>query len=278
MPKTILSAFRWTGTKRYLAAELIAKFPPTMNSYYEQFVGSGAVVAKLILSPIRWNRIICSDINPYLIAIWKIIQDNPQYLLDVYTEKWTYINQLTTEPEKQKYYNEQRDEFNQTLNPLIFFFLCRHSQMGMVRFNQKGEYNVPYHLLGRGASPKRVAKLFKFWHDLIQPIEFRCCDYQEIKPEINDFSYLDPPYFNGSSPIYSQSIDPDKFVQYIRDLKCKFLLTLGGKNDKKDNTFVFPEDMRSSIKHEYLPSGNGSFRRIHGDNKNMVYESIFFNY
>lgn len=275
MPKTILGAIRWTGTKRYISQELITKFPKEIDVYYENCVGSGAVVARLIQSDIKYNHIVCSDNNVHLIGLWKMIQSEPDYLLRYYIERWTELNSFETEHEKSMYYNTQRALFNREKLPEQFFFLCRTSYLGLVRFNKRGAYNVPFCLGSKGVSPKRVVKLINFWTNLIQPIEFRCCDYREIKPGPDDFVFLDPPHFN-TSVMYNGEISKDELFEYCKNLPCKYMLMLNGKSDKVDKTVEVPAEL--SLTHEYIKMGSGSFRKLHGDNGNVVFESIYTNY
>ena len=74
-----LSPFiKWVGGKRQLLHDINALIPVEFGRYYEPFVGGGAVF--LNLAP---KHAVINDFNPELINTWKIVQFNPQKLLDV---------------------------------------------------------------------------------------------------------------------------------------------------------------------------------------------------
>lgn len=276
MSKTILPIIKWTGTKRYVAQEIVSKFPDYIDTYYEPFIGSASIVANLLKSNKKWKRIICSDINSDLISLWNLIKTNPNFLLKYYTEKWTELNSYNTESDKSKYFVTQRDLFNQEKKPEQFFFISRTCYSGLVRYNSKGNCNTAFHLNRPGINPSKLSKLLEFWHQLIQPIEFFCTDYKYIIPETKDFCFFDPPYWNVTSSIYYGKISSDDFLNFISNLNCNYAITVDGKNNNDDRTFIMPKYL--GLNHEYITMGNSSFRRLKGDTMNIVKESLYKNY
>lgn len=102
MKNNILTPIKWTGCKRTQADRIIQQMPDNITSYCELFLGSGAVMIKLLndypekLS--NCKHVICSDTNADLIIMWKLIKDNPNKLIDFYTKEWkernTYLGKL----------------------------------------------------------------------------------------------------------------------------------------------------------------------------------------
>lgn len=275
MSKTILPIIKWTGTKRYVAEKIVSKFPDEMDTYYEPFIGSGAIVAKFLESGKKYNKIVCSDINPDLIGLWALIKNNPNYLYDYYVEYSNKLKSLSSISEQRAFFVLKREEFNFNKTPELFFCLGRTSYGGLVRYNSSGNFNSSFHINRSGIIPNRLKNILKFWHELVQPIEFKCCDYKQIQPNENDFIFLDSPYFNMTSPIYYGKINYDDYCNYIRSLKCKYAMTLDGYNEDNDNTIVIPKDIYKT--HEYMEMGVSSFRKLQGNN-NMVHESLYLNY
>lgn len=117
--------------------------------------------------------------------------------------------------------------------------------------------------------------MFNSSHELLNDnnIDFQCCDYQEIQPNINDFLYLDPPYANTNG-LYSGGLDLNEFYNYLRNLKCNYILSFDGISGDEDNTVALPQELYTQ--HIYLNSGNSSFKRlIESDKQAQVFESLY---
>ena len=69
-----------------------------------------------------------------------------------------------------------------------------------------------------------------------------------------------------------------KTALYILDKGVKYLMSFDGKSGNVDNTCsVVPEECYEQ--HLYIKSGNSSFKRVTGNDKNsMVYESLYMNF
>lgn len=70
-----------------------------------------------------------------------------------------------------KYYYEVRDRFNKNHNPLDFLFINRSCFNGMIRFNRKGEFNVPYGHKNNRFSKAYITKIvnqIKYVEEMLQ--------------------------------------------------------------------------------------------------------------
>jgi DNA adenine methylase len=132
---------KWTGSKRYLANDIVNYFPKEIDTYYEPCVGGGSIIRQLLESDIKVKRYICSDINSYLINLWKLIKDNPKELIASYTQMWNEMNKEDDVQFRKNYYLQVRERFNNGHNATDFFFLSRTATNGLIRFNSKGEFN-----------------------------------------------------------------------------------------------------------------------------------------
>lgn len=108
-------------------------------------------------------------------------------------------------------------------------------------------------------------------------VEFLCRSYEMIIPENkNDLVYLDPPYFNTKGMYYGK-LEFDRYFTWLRTLRCRWAMSFDGRTDKEDFTYAVPDDLY--VKHEYLCSGNSSFRRVIGKDRHAeVSESLYLNY
>ena len=283
---------KWSGSKRSQAEEIIARFPRTIDTYYEPFCGGCSVLHRLLNAPaISVKRYVVSDINADLIATWQEIKTNPNSLIEAYTTLWTQFNygfekdflssseyRSALFAHRKEFFYAIRERLNKEHRPSDFLFLMRTCVNGMPRYNNSGFYNSPCHFSRPGIDPVKLGRICHRWSDLLNKnhVEFICCPYEEIVPERkNDLVYLDPPYFNTKG-MYFGAIEFDKFFSWVGALPCKWALSFDGRTDKEDFTVEVPPDLYTT--HEYLKSGNSSFRRVTGKDRHAnVEESLYTN-
>jgi len=268
-------AIKWSGSKRSQAEKIISYFPQEINTYYEPFCGGASVLRRLLDSGIKVNSYICSDVNDGLIALWNEIKNNPTEVSDYYAKLWQELNHDTDKERKKQYFARIRERFNREKNPLDFMFIMRTTTNGMPRYNKKGEFNNTFHVTRDGIAPQTLEKVLYDWSKLLNQhnVEFRCCSYEKIQPEKDDFVYLDPPYANTKGMYYG-TIDYDRLWEWLKNIKCKYVLSFDGRSGDTDSTYEVPKHIYST--HEYILSGNSSFKRTIGKSRDsMVYESLY---
>jgi DNA adenine methylase len=274
---------KWSGSKRSQAKEIIQYFPQQIDTYYEPFCGGCSMMRMLLDSDISVKKIVCSDLNGDLISLWNKIKNCPDEIMSQYKKMWTELNSTSDVDVKRKYFEQKRDEYNKTHNPFIFFFIMRTTTNGMPRYNKNGEFNNSFHLTRNGITPDNLQPILQEWSEKLNKvdIEFRHCSYEDIfsQAKINDFLYLDPPYFNTKG-MYFGGLDFDKFFSELSKLKqnnIKFIMSFDGKSGNVDNTCNVPTECYNH--HLYIKSGNSSFKRTIGKDSNaMVYESLYLSY
>lgn len=266
---------KWSGSKRSQAENIINHFPKEIDTYYEPFCGGASVLRRLLESDVKVNRYICSDLNDGLIALWNEIKNNPDKVYKHYIKLWNELNMDDDKERKKKYFTMVRERFNKEKNPLDFMFIMRTTTNGMPRYNRNGEFNNSFHITRNGIVPETLENIINEWSELLNRnnVEFRCCSYEDIKPNENDFMYLDPPYANTKGMYYGK-IDYEKFWSWLRNCKCKYALSFDGVSGEVDSTYEVPKDIYSI--HKYLTNGNSSFKRTIGNsNDSIVYESLY---
>lgn len=241
---------KWIGSKRKQADEIVARFPRQIATYHEPFVGSGAVLFRLLNSGIKVERFRCSDLCKPLIDLWnKVIQD-PRLLASRYEEMWNGLK------EKGKpAYDEIRDRFNESGDPCDFFFLLRTCRIGLVRFNRRGQFMVPFHRGESGLPPEPAKRLIGEWHRLLRhhDVQFVVRDFATIKSKPGDFLYLDPPYRVPKCRLYLGRFDHTKFFEWLGQQKGGYALSLNGFVGDEDRRVEVPR----SLYHEELLLDNG---------------------
>lgn len=269
---------KWSGSKRSQAEEIIRRFPKEIDTYYEPFCGGASVLRRLLDSDIKVNRYICSDLNRGLIDLWNMIKNNPDIVTLQYAYMWNDLNKDDDVNRKRAYFEMVRDRYNKLHDACDFMFIMRTTTNGMPRYNKNGDFNNSFHITRNGIQPDKFEKIVHEWSELLNifDVEFICCSYEEIKPNKNDFMYLDPPYANTKGMYYG-ALDYDKFWNWLRNVDCRYALSFDGISGDIDNTYAVPKDLYEH--HEYLLNGNSSFKRTIGkSNDSIVYESLYLNY
>lgn len=274
---------KWSGSKRSQCEDILGYFPQNIETYYEPFCGGCSMLMGLINSEIIVKRYVCSDINKDLIALWEKVKYSPDEIYESYESLWKELNKDNDIDRKRKFFEEQRDIYNKTHDPLVFFFIMRTTTNGMPRYNQKGEFNNSFHVTRNGIKPELLKPILTEWSVKLRKnnVEFVHRSYEEILGEVKegDFIYMDPPYFNTKG-MYFGGIDFELFFVFLENvskMNVRFALSFDGKSGDIDNTYSIPENCYR--RHLYIKSGNSSFKRTIGKDKNaIVYESLYLNY
>ena len=266
---TIPSLVKWTGSKRSQACS-IAKLIPTYRTYFEPFVGSGALLY-LAARP----GSVAGDIYKPLIDLWQMVQQNPELVINDYAKQWKSLQDNLPD-----YYYTVRDRFNETLTPLDLSFLMRTCVNGIVRFNERGGFNNSFHLSRKGMEPVRFKAIVRAWHEVIQGVRFVCQDYADTVEEAKkgDFVYFDPPYA-GNKQRYSEDLDLKRFFGVLADLnrrEIRWALSFDGKRGDKDLTHDVPKDLY--VRQLFITSGNSAVGKVLNGPVEEVQESLYLNY
>jgi DNA adenine methylase len=122
---------RWAGGKSWLAERIKGVAPLGLKTYYEPFLGSGAVF--FALAP---SRAVLSDLNPELVNAFRMVQREPEDL----------IARLEGFTGGEKEYKEVRASSPraQIERAARFLYLNRTCWNGLYRVNADGGFNVPY--------------------------------------------------------------------------------------------------------------------------------------
>lgn len=210
------------------------------GKWIEPFMGSGVVGFNIIP-----RNAVFADSNPHLINFYNAIASGKIDGLKV--RKFLEQQGEILSRCGQDYYYEVRERFNKTHEPLDFLFLNRSCFNGMIRFNRKGDFNVPF-----GHKPQRFAKAYitkivnqvDYVHVMSRHSNwsFICQDFRETLKDISegDFVYCDPPYV-GRHVDYFDSWDEDNeqyLFETLNQSSCKFILSTWHSNQHRENVFL----------------------------------------
>lgn len=176
---------RWAGGKSQLLHELMKHVPLKYDSYYEPFVGGGAMFFAL-----KPEISVLSDSNGELINTYTVVRDNVEDLIRV----------LPSYRNDKEFFLEVRSfnpmEMSDLERAARFIFLNKTCFNGLWRVNSKNVFNVPF---GNYKNPKICdAGTLRLASKALQGVNLQATYYQNVILEDsvseNAFMYLDPPY------------------------------------------------------------------------------------
>lgn len=261
---------KWSGSKRNQAHAILAYMPTDFETYYEPFIGGGSVMC--MLSP---KKGVAGDTCQPLVAFWNMLREFPNVLIESYAENWQKLQDKGV-----SYYYEVRDRFNRTKAPEDLLFLSRTSINGLIRFNNMGNFNSPFHHNRKGIEPHRLGEIITMWSERIQGMTFVNKDFRKTLESAtkDDFVYLDPPYFHTKG-MFGEKLAFEELCDCLEDLNkrgIRFMLSYDGNRGDKSMVVELPQELYK--RHEMMYSGNSSFSRLFRSENRVVYESLYLNW
>ncbi|AQS58223.1 DNA adenine methylase [Desulforamulus ferrireducens] len=181
---------KWVGGKRQLLQDILKHIPDKFPTYYEPFLGGGAVLFHL-----QPNRAVVNDINEELINVYTVIRDNLEELIEDLKEhknEAEYFYEIRELDRDKKKYNQ----LSNVKRASRIIYLNKTCYNGLFRVNQQGEFNAPF---GRYKNPNIVNEttlraVSNYFNKA--KITFKCGDFEEAVSGIRkgSFVYFDPPY------------------------------------------------------------------------------------
>ena len=181
----------YTGNKFKLLPQIIPLFPDNINTFVDLFCGSSTVALN-----VKANRLICNDSNEPLIEVLKYLQAS---------DKEAILKEISDIIDEFDLYNHEnggyyllRDIYNQYKRPLDLYVLSCFSFNFQIRFNKRGEYNMPSGKDRSRYSRTLEENLSKFVDKVkTMNIEYVSNDFRTFNISLlgkGDFVYCDPPY------------------------------------------------------------------------------------
>ena len=183
---------KWAGGKRQLIPILNENLPKSFGTYYEPFIGGGALLFH-ILTERNAQKCSISDLNSDLVLTYTTIRDK----IDELVSSLKNHEKNYQEDSKTYYYSVResnpKSEIEKTSKLL---FLNRTCFNGLYRVNSKGKFNVP---LGRYTNPNIVNEDNLRSVSAIlntSKVAIKCRDFESVLRDAKkgDLIYFDPPY------------------------------------------------------------------------------------
>ncbi len=220
-----LQLLKWVGNKQRFADQIIGYFPSSFRTYFEPFVGSGAVLGTL-----RPHQAIAGDALSPLIEIWQALSDAPEELKTWYAARW----QTVDAGDKVDEYERIKASYNAKPNGPDLLFISRSCYGGVVRFRQRDGFISTPCGSHRPISPRSFARRVDEWHPRVQGATFLHADFEDVIDQASDGDvvYCDPPYTHSQAILYgAQRFDLSRLFAAIDRAKARgarVLLSIDG--------------------------------------------------
>ncbi len=183
---------KWAGGKRQLIPILNENLPETFGTYFEPFLGGGALLFHM-LTERQSQKCSISDLNSDLVLSYTTIRDRTEALI---TSLKNHEKNYQKDSKSYYYSIRESNPRSQIEKTSRLIFLNRTCFNGLYRVNSKGKFNVP---LGKYSNPNIVNEdnLRSVSHILqSSKVAIQCRDFESVLRDAKkgDLVYFDPPY------------------------------------------------------------------------------------
>ncbi len=134
---TYVPPIKIQGKKTQLVNFILENKPNEFETWIEPFMGSGVVGFNA-----KPQKAIFADSNPHIVQFYNAIKN--KHINHLIVKQFLQEQGKILAEKGQDFYNEVREKFNREHQSLDFLFLNRSCFNGMIRFNRKLAFNVPY--------------------------------------------------------------------------------------------------------------------------------------
>lgn len=223
---------RYQGGKARISTEIanqIISFAPRERERERKrvlvslFCGACSVETKL--AP-YFQRMICNDIHPYLIALLKGVQSGYSLPDEITEEQYDYVKKHMEE------------------DPVLTGFVGFGSSFGGKWFGGYGR-SKKYDEQHRSHAKESKNALLRDNEKLKNAI-FTCCDYRDVTLPDGAVIYADPPY-NGTTQYANGKFDSEAFFEYARTVSKNHLMFISEISAPKDFIHVWSKDLKRTL-------------------------------
>jgi DNA adenine methylase len=202
---------KWAGGKRQLLDTLNSHLPLKWNTYFEPFIGGGALLVHL-QNEGRITRAVVSDLNGELINLYRVVRTRPEKLIDALSTEKLENNEII--------FRQLKTEFNELIGhpgncverAALLIYLNKHGYNGLWRVNSKGKFNVPFGHHAKLSLPTDSSVLL--FSKMLENVTIMNVDFEKAvkTAKKDDFIYFDPPYQPLSKTAHFTDYNPRGFT------------------------------------------------------------------
>ncbi|OGC84888.1 DNA adenine methylase [Candidatus Adlerbacteria bacterium RIFCSPHIGHO2_12_FULL_53_18] len=235
------------------------------GTWVEPFLGSGVVAFN-----IQPKKAILADKNEHIINFYKKIQTGE--INSSMVREFLKENGEKLYKEGGDFYYKVREDFNQRQDSLSFLFLNRSCFNGVIRFNKKGKFNVPFCKKPdrfRSAYITKITNQVKVLENIIKDKDWKfvTADWRETigSARKGDLIYVDPPYIGrhtGYIDVWAQQ-EAEDLTSALKRSSAGFALSMWIENKYRKNQYVidyWDDYERKTLNHFYHVGSQESLR------------------
>ena len=185
---------KWAGGKRQIIDKLKKYVPEEFGTYYEPFVGGGALLFEL--SP---SVAVINDSNEELMNVYNVLCNEEKF-----KKMCSVLNTYEAKHSEEFFYDiRNKDRNKNTYNRLADYtraartiYLNKACFNGLYRVNSKNEFNVPFGKKLKVNTYDGSNLIVVSNYLTINDVKILCADFEEAvsTAKKGDFVYFDPPY------------------------------------------------------------------------------------
>lgn len=198
---------KWAGGKRQIMDKLMNYVPHEFDTYYEPFVGGGALLFEL--SP---KKAVINDSNKELMNVYEVLCNEEKF-----KKLCSTLNSYERDHSEEFYYEiRNKDRNKNTFNRLSDYtraartiYLNKACFNGLYRVNSKNEFNVPFGKKAKVNTYEGGNLITVSNYLTMNDIKILSVDFEEAvsSAKKGDFVYFDPPYDSETSTFNSYTED-----------------------------------------------------------------------
>jgi len=241
MTPPLVPPIKCQGIKTKIVGAIGSLVQTTVHGrWIEPFCGSCVVPFNVLP-----KRAILCDSNEHIIRFYSDLQSGE--ITSASVREYLSEHGARLKRQGEDVYYEIREQFNRVPDSHAFVFLNRACFNGVMRFNRKGRYNVPFcrkpERFAR-AYVSKIANQISACAELLRSVEwvFQTAGFREtlaLATE-NDFVYADPPYAGRHVDYYNSWSETDEqdLSGVLKKLPCRFVLSTWYENKYRKNPNV----------------------------------------
>ena len=194
---------KWAGGKRQIMDKLMKYVPHEFDTYYEPFVGGGALLFEL--SP---KKAVINDSNKELMNVYEVLCNEEKF-----KKLCSVLNTYERDHSEEFYYElRNKDRNKSAFNRLSDYtraartiYLNKACFNGLYRVNSKNEFNVPFGKKTKVNTYEGSNLITVSNYLTMNDIKILSLDFEESVKDAKkgDFVYFDPPYDSDTNTFNS---------------------------------------------------------------------------